>query len=269
MIRLRSPREFDYHARVSTLLVPTAEGVTLRFDVAGAASRLAAGLLDLTLLGAVYSILALGLMLATIFDPSGISNFVAGVLLGGAVLVAIAYHVVFHALWAGQTPGKRWLRIRVMSADGYPPSALALVLRGLVWPLDVFLFVPAPLGLIIIAATPKHQRLGDLAAGTLVVRMPREEAAPEPWPTLTWSALTTRTLPLAPGLAARLGARDLELLRELTMRTDLDPEERRKLFVDAARYYAERLELGPFDDARVVLRELYLFARETMKLHSA
>jgi hypothetical protein len=81
--------------------------------------------------------------------------------------------------------------------------------------------------------------------------------------------LKLRTLPLAPGLAARLSARDLELLRELVTRTDLEPEERRKLFVDAARYYTELLELGSFDDARIVLRELYLFARETMQAKSA
>ncbi len=269
MIPHRARNVVDYHACVTTLLVPTAEGVTLRFDVAGAASRLAAGLLDMVILVVAFALVALILLIAASFDPSGISNFAAGVLFGGTVLVAIAYHIVFHALWAGQTPGKRWVRIRVMSADGYPPSVLAVVLRALVWPIDVFLFVPASIGLIVIAATPRHQRLGDLAAGTLVVRVPREDAAGEPWPTQTWSLLKLRTLPLAPGLAARLSARDLELLRELVTRTDLEPEERRKLFVDAARHYTELLELGSFEDARIVLRELYLFARETMQAKSA
>jgi hypothetical protein len=156
-----------------------------------------------------------------------------------------------------------------MSADGYPPALFAIVLRALVWPLDVFLVVPAPLGLIVIAATPKHQRLGDLAAGTLVVRSPRDDGGREPWPRDTWSTLPHRTLALGPGLAARLDAGDVAFLRELIVRTDLAPEAQRKLFVDAARLYAERLELGSFEDARIVLREVYLFARETANARGA
>ena len=156
-----------------------------------------------------------------------------------------------------------------MSADGYPPSTLALLLRALVWPLDVFLSVPAPIGLILIAATPKHQRLGDLAAGTLVMRTPRNDAVIEPWPTESWSTLTLRTLPLTLGLSARLSSHDLEFLRRLLTRTDLDPEERRKLFIDTARHYSSLLDLGPFEDARIALKELYLFTRESARTKSA
>jgi hypothetical protein len=194
---------------------------------------------------------------------------VAGIFVGGVILVALGYQFLFHALRHGQTPGKSVLGIRVMSADGYPPSALALVLRTLVWPLDVLLFVPAPLGLIVIAATPKHQRLGDLAAGTLVVRAPRSEVMSEPWPDQSWSALPLRKLALTHGLAARLSAHDIELMRQVIVRGDLDPEERRKLFVDTARHYATVLELGSFEDAREVLKELYLFARENARTKAA
>jgi uncharacterized RDD family membrane protein YckC len=254
---------------MATLLVPTAEGVTLRFDVAGAGSRLSAGLIEMLLLGTGCSIVGLVLIAAMSFDTSGISRFVGGIFFGGVVLVVLGYHILFHLVWSGQTPGKRALGIRVMSADGYPPSALAIVLRAFVWPLDVLLLVPAPLGIILIAATPKHQRLGDLAAGTLVIRVPRKAADEEPSPRQSWSELPVRTLPLSTGLAARLDARDVEFLRRLLTRTDLDPEERRKLFVDAARHYAKVLDLGPFDDARVVLNEIYLFAREMLKTRAA
>jgi uncharacterized RDD family membrane protein YckC len=250
---------------MATLLVPTAEGVALRFEIAGAGSRLAAGIVDGVILGTAVSIVGLALMIAMSFDSSGISGFVGGIFFGGVLLTVLAYHILFHVLSAGQTPGKRWVGIRVMSADGYPPSTLAIVLRALVWPLDVLVPVPAPLGLILIAATPKHQRLGDLAAGTLVMRVARSESAAEPFPRELWSTLPVRTLSLTPGLAARLGAHDLEFLRRLLTRTDLEAEERRRLFVDTARQYSDRLELGPFEDARVVLNEIYLFGREMSK----
>jgi uncharacterized RDD family membrane protein YckC len=250
---------------VTTLLVDTSEGVRLRFELAGVGSRLAAGLLDMLILVTGYLVVGFALLLALSLDPSGLARFVAGIFLGGGLLLAILYHFLFHALRSGQTPGKSLLQIRVMSADGYPPSLLALALRALVWPLDVLLFVPAPIGLMLMAATEKHQRLGDLAAGTVVMRTPRDEAALEPWPNESWSSLPLRTLPLTTGLAARLSSGDVEFLRQLLTRTELDPEERRKLFVETARHYSALLDLGPFEDARVALRELYLFARETRK----
>ncbi len=254
---------------MSTLLVDTSEGVVLRHDIAGAGSRLAAGLADGVFLALGYLFVLLTTLLVSSFDLSGVSGFVAGLLIGGSVLVAIGYHVLFHWLWSGQTPGKRWVGLAVMSADGYPASPFQILLRGLVWPIDVLLTLPAPIGLYAIAVTEKHQRFGDLVAGTLVVRLPRELDGLEPWPNETWSALPARVLPLTPGMGARLDAQDLALLRALLTRTELDPDERRRLFVETARAYAQRLELGGFDDARIVLREVYLFAREMLAARAA
>jgi hypothetical protein len=183
--------------------------------------------------------------------------------LGGIAFLFIGYHLLFHRFADGQTPGKMLLSIRVVAIDGYPPTFLALLLRSLIWPIDVVLAFPLPIGLYVIAFSPRRQRLGDLVAGTVVVHARARRAPPEPWPKETWSELPERTLALSPLQLARIDARDVELLRQLVTRTALAPDERRKLFVDAANHYAERLELGPFQDARVVLRELYLFARES------
>jgi hypothetical protein len=89
-----------------------------------------------------------------------------------------------------------------------------------------------------------------------------DEAKEEPFPGESWSALTERTLPLMPGFAARLSAEDAAFLRELWTRDGLDPVPRRRQFIAAARHYCERLGVSEFHDARVVLKELYLFARE-------
>lgn len=246
---------------MTTLLVPTSEGVELRHEIAGAGSRFAAGILDGLILVGSYLALVIVVLVPLSFDPTRVSGFVLGLLAGGGLLAVLAYHALFHALRGGQTPGKRALGIRVLSVDGLPPTAMQVVLRALLWPVDVLLAVPAPLGLILVAATSKHQRLGDLVAGTLVVRAP-ERSGGEPFSGRTWSALAEKRLALSPGAAARLSPEDRAFLRDLIQRADLDPGRQRKLFVDAAKHYSERLGLGPFEDARRVIYELYLFARE-------
>src|SRR6185369_2742407 len=121
---------------VSVLIVPTSEGVDLRHEIAGAGSRFAAGLLDGLILLAGYLALFLAVLLPMQFDPTRVSGFVVGLLAGGWMLGVIGYHVGFHSLSGGQTPGKRALGIRVLSADGLPPRTMQLVLRALIWPVD-------------------------------------------------------------------------------------------------------------------------------------
>jgi uncharacterized RDD family membrane protein YckC len=252
------------------LAVETPEGVTLTQPIAGAGSRLAAGLLDmLWILSGYFTLVLIALAVGAALDVSGVSDFAAGLLIGGPVLVMILYHVGFHLAWNGQTPGKRALGIRVAGTDGYAASALQIVLRGLIWPFDVLIALPVPIGLLAIAATARNQRLGDLVAGTLVLREPPAEPVIEPWPGETWSGLAARQAGIAPGMAARLSAEDLDFLRALLTRTGLDPNERRRLFVAAARHYGEHLGLGPFEDARVVLREVYLLARESSRARAS
>jgi uncharacterized RDD family membrane protein YckC len=247
---------------MTTLLVETSEGVRLRMEVAGAGSRFAAGLLDALLLGLALTVTLIVLSLAAAFDPSSASTFLLGAIIGGTVLIVIAYHVLFHALSNGRTPGKSALGIRVVSADGRPASLFALVVRGLIQPIDVLLQVPVAIGLILIGATPRHQRLGDLVAGTIVIHEKQRDYVRDPYPNQTWSNLEVRTLPLTPGLEARLTPDDRAFLRALVTREGLEDDTRRRLFVEAARMFAAKLELGAFEDARVFLKELYLFVRE-------
>jgi len=247
---------------MTQLVTITSEGVTLRQEIADAGARLAAGLVDLVVIALLLLLLIFGASILSIYDPTGASGFIAGLVVGGIVLVVLGYHVLFHQFAHGQTPGKMLLAIRVVANDGYPPSFLALVLRALVWPIDVFPLLILPIGVFAIAFTPRRQRLGDVVAGTVVVHVKDPRPPVEPWPKETWSGLQERTLALSPLVLARLDARDVEFLRQLLTRTTLEADQRRRLFIEAARHYSERLELGPFLDARVVLRELYLFARE-------
>ena len=247
---------------MTTLLVATSEGVPLRLDLAGMGSRLLASLLDFSILAIGYLAVLIAVMLPVQFDPSGVSGFVVGLLVGGGVLVVLGYHAVFHALFRGQTPGKRVLGIQVASTDGQPATLIQFVLRALLMPIDGMVMIPIPLGLVAMAATTRHQRLGDLVAGTLLVRVRSARAPREPYAGESWTSLQPKSLALTPGAAAHLAPEDREVLRELLTRVEITDRARRTLFVDAARAYSERLGLGAFEDAREVIRELYLYARE-------
>lgn len=248
-----------------TLEVRTPEGVDLHLSLAGAGSRTAAGLIDLAILLTVFLSLFVAFLVVAQLDPTGATDFALGLLFGGGVLAMVVYQAVLPVFLGGRTPGKAVLDLRVVTAHGDPAGPLAHVLRGLVWLIDFFLMFPLPLGVVLIASTPRRQRLGDLVASTIVVHESAHRAPPEPWPNLVWSSLVQRTVPLVPALAARLTHEDLEFLRALLTRDGMHEAERRRLYVDTARHYAARLDLGAFDDARDFLQELYLFARETLR----
>jgi uncharacterized RDD family membrane protein YckC len=249
-------------------LVETPEGVALRYELAGAGTRAAAALVDLALFATVWSLLSLGVLLVSMGDATGLSQFMLGVLIGGALLLPAAYQIGWACAWSGQTVGKRLLGIRVYDVHGGAASPVQHVLRGLFFPFEaIVLAAPVPVALILISATRRSQRLGDLVAGTVVLYEPRPYASAEPYARERWSALPARRLALVPAHADRLDAADQRLLRELLARADLDPWAARRLQADAARYCLEKLGLADAAQLsdlapRDVLRELYLFLRE-------
>jgi uncharacterized RDD family membrane protein YckC len=247
------------------LEVATPEGVLLRRTLAGAGSRFCAAAFDGTLLALALVAVVLAAAIAAEIDPTGVSGFVYGMIAGAGVLLLIGYVLGFALLWNGQTPGKRLLGLRVVSADGWPASPWQHLMRSLILPLDALLPVPVPfglLGLVLVASTERRQRLGDLVAGTVVLRDGARPAAPEPFAGQRWSQLPQRKLALTAGLAARLDEADREFLRELLTRRGLDPDQRRRLIVAAARDFARRLELQGMPAPEVALKEIYLYLRE-------
>jgi uncharacterized RDD family membrane protein YckC len=247
---------------VTTLVVETTEGVEIRLDLAGAGSRYAAGLLDGIILAIGSMLLFFALAMIGSADASGFSGFLIGIFLGGMFFLVIGYHVAFHVFDKGCTPGKRMLGIRVVATDGRPATPFQILVRALIQPIDILFAVPVSIGLILIAATPRSQRLGDLAAGTMVVRAVVHPYVPDPFPGETWTTLPFKSLPLTPGLVAKLSPDDRAYLRALVTRQGLIGDARRDLFVKSAHAMSEKLGLGPFTDARDVLKELYLYLRE-------
>lgn len=153
--------------------VVTPENIRFHFRLAGPASRTFAFLLDSLLKAAVALI---GWRLLSFWGAFG-----WGFYLVALFLVEWAYFILFEILWNGQSPGKRMLHLRVIGENGAPLTWQQSVLRNLLRPADQLPLLYA-VGGIVMLFTKRFQRLGDLAAGTIVVvedtvRMP---VAPPP-----------------------------------------------------------------------------------------
>lgn len=193
--------------------IPTPESVTLEFPIATAGSRFVALLVDSVLV----FLAAFGLMLLTVVLVATHWGRAASVWLrAGEIallfLVFWGYFSFFEIAWRGQTPGKRLTRLRVLAADGRPATISQTLIRNFVRVVDAFPGVYA-LGALCMLLNRRAQRLGDLAAGTIVVH----ESAP-PLPPLA-AAAPPDAIPAAQPLTAE----DLDLIATFLQRRDSLP----------------------------------------------
>ena len=144
----------------------TPERVDLTVDLAGVGSRTLAFLIDWVLLLAVT---LFALLFVSLIAP------VAGTFAVVLILVLLFvlwwfYFALFEMAWDGQTPGKRLLGLRVRKVGGYPIGWPEALIRNFLRVLIDLFMLSIPIGLPVMIATRRSQRLGDLAAGTVVVR---------------------------------------------------------------------------------------------------
>lgn len=149
--------------------VETPEGIDLLLRPAGLVPRALAFTVDLALRAAILLALFLGFGLLGKFG-SGLSALLL-------FLVQWWYMVLFEVLNQGRTPGKQWLGLRVVHDDGTPVGWAASLTRNLLRFVDMLPFGYF-LGALSCLAHPAFKRLGDLAAGTLVVYVERPGRRP-------------------------------------------------------------------------------------------
>jgi len=157
--------------------------VPLHFALASIGNRFLACAIDHTI-----QVLALGLIVivsVTLMNFSFIEQvissapkWVLAVMLILLFLVFAGYFTFFEWIWSGQTPGKRWLKLRVIREDGRPITFWEASVRNLLRALDMFPVGSYSIGLIAVFASTRDQRIGDMVGGTVVVRE-RETEAPE------------------------------------------------------------------------------------------
>ncbi len=156
--------------------IDTPENITFGYAVAGIGSRFIGALID-TLLIIILLLLVNFVLFAAIAAadglPLGMAEWAEGVIVALYALLNFAiiwgYYLIFELIWRGQTPGKRGAGTRVIAIGGGPATFLEVAIRNLVRIVDFMPFGYA-VGLVTMLLNRQARRLGDFAAGTLVVK---------------------------------------------------------------------------------------------------
>ena len=147
--------------------VVTPEAVVLDFETAGLASRLLSGLIDV--------VIQFALLLVVIMGAAGASELVAGSGVAEASVYLMVFVVLFgypaalETLWRGRTVGKAAMGLRVVTVNGLPVRFRHAAIRSMLGLIDKWLAGGA-IGVIVVLLTRRNQRVGDVVAGTIVLR---------------------------------------------------------------------------------------------------
>jgi uncharacterized RDD family membrane protein YckC len=219
--------------------VRSAEQVALHFPIAGPGTRVLAYAADAVVLGIIQIAAIVILLLTTplaqtlsdllqpfIDEARGggradhavvtLGMLVIALLIVGQLIVEWAYFMISERLTGGRSIGKRLVGLRVIGQDGLPLPARASLVRNLLRAVDV---LPGSyvVGLVAIVASPKCQRLGDLAAGTIVVRSDRGTPLEMPIET----AVAGDAFRFSHRQIAALGLLERQLLRQTLRRLEV------------------------------------------------
>jgi len=243
-------------SQLDTISVKTSDNVTLGYSVAGLGSRLVAQILDnlIALPVTLVAILLYGAV-ASVFvtsaEGTGFADAGAGFFAG---FVYFGYFFVAEVVTGGKTPGKSAMGLRVIRVDGSAADFGALAVRNVLRIVDVGAVL---IGIVIMFFQPQTRRLGDLGAGTIVVRdraMVSLAAAVAPPPVIL---RTPDAGPPIDGLD-RVGGFERDALRVFLSRPGLSPKLRADLAADIAKRLLDRLGLPPGAPERLWPPELFI-----------
>ena len=227
--------------KINSLKIKTPEGVSFSLLLAGPVTRFMAWLIDQACIGVVSRLVGAVLQLLGLISQ----DLATAASILAYFLISLGYGIALEWGWRGQTVGKKLLRLRVMDSQGLGLAFSQIVVRNLLRVVDALpvLYMVGGLACLI---SRRAQRLGDLAANTIVVWQPE---TPEPdldqllaekynsfheYPHLE-ARLRHRTAPREAGLA----------LRALLRRDDLEPGSRVELFRDMAAHFRDMVEFPP------------------------
>lgn len=216
--------------------IVTPEAVVLDVETAGVASRVFSGIIDFAIQIAMLWAGVLVLAIIGASDPSSLNTATAVLV----ALVLMGYPVISETLMRGRTVGKRAMGLRAVTIEGAPirfRHALLRMMGGLV---DRYLPPIGVTGTLFVLGTSRHQRVGDLIAGTIVIRDPDRTLLPP----AVW-------FPVPPGMEAfaatinptAMTDEHYTVVRSFLMRNrELSPDARYSLASDLARRMAAVLQ---------------------------
>jgi len=186
---------------MQTVTVRTTQNVFIEYPVASLGDRILAYFID-TLVIVAYVILSIMVLVSA--EIASIA-----MIIGLLLIPSFLYHLVFEIFMDGQSPGKRQMNIKVVRLDGTPATIGNYIIRWLLRLIEIDLLSGA-VAVMVIAVNGKGQRVGDIAAGTTVVRLTkqREVSAAEVF-TTTDEGYTPVFLQVT-----MLNDRDIELIQQ-------------------------------------------------------
>lgn len=224
-----------------TLQIQTPEGVVFNLTVAGLFTRFLAWTVDGAVISAASSFISIGTQFLALLSP----DFANALFIILYAIISVGYGIFTEWNWRGQSLGKRLLRLRVIDASGLKLQLSQIIIRNLLRPVDLlpacYLF-----GGIFSFCSQRGQRLGDLAAGTVVISIPdtfmiNTQSIKEPkynsfrdYPHLE-SRLRQRVKPVEAAIA----------LDAVLRRDEISPEARVELFRQIAAHFRA---LVPFEE---------------------
>jgi uncharacterized RDD family membrane protein YckC len=279
------PRSF-----ADQLNIDTPEQVELHFSVAGIGSRFIAVLLDHLIVLAALILEVLILVWIGASAPRSAATAVTDTAAKWAAAILIflnaciiwGYFALFEAFWRGQTPGKRVMKLRVIKDSGRQITLFEALTRNLIRFID---YLPGLylVGVITMLCNKRHQRLGDLAAGTIVIHERTEEQPlltgsgtglfPQPQP-LPYEPLRTHVPPSNAGFPAdaiaRLGPEDLAVIEAFFARAlDLPLETRAQIAHRIAAQMATKMGVpAPEGNPERMLEAIAYAMRGTARLRT-
>lgn len=233
-----------------SLLSP--EKLYLNLDLAGVGSRFAACFIDGIFQGLLMVVFVFGIFLLNITGiiTLGIEDYSAWWL---ALMIAIlllilfaifnGYFIFFETIWNGQTPGKRFIKIRVVQENGSSVTFLKVFIRNIIRIIDSLPSAYA-IGIISVMISKKNQRLGDMAAGTIVIRENVEDAPAAinfQYIETTWSGVARLHI-------HKISESEFAVLKKYLLRREtLKPEETQAMDQKLSLFFIQKLELSPED----------------------
>jgi len=223
--------------KLNELVIQTPEGVSFSILLASPVIRFMAWLIDLFCILLLMKAVGMAAKFIMILGPDAVQVFQ---IISGFV-ISIGYAIALEWYWRGQTIGKRLFRLRVMDEEGLKLNFSQVVMRNL---LRLFDMLPAIylVGGVAAAISRKGQRLGDIAAGTVVVRNPKIPR-PDLEQVLSGKFNSLRSYPhLAARLRQRINPEEANLgLQALLRRDGMEDAQRRLLFEEIADFYREKV----------------------------
>jgi uncharacterized RDD family membrane protein YckC len=252
---------------VDKLTIETPEQTLLEFPLAGIGSRFLAIALDTLLQVGAYIVLWLIAALLSIegFLPTVGKQWGVAIVIFLAFLVQFGYYTTFESVWNGQTPGKRWTHLRVIQDSGRPISPYDAILRNLLRIVDSLPTLYA-VGIVTILLSRENKRVGDYAAGTVVIHEKPLLGVGSIWSVAAVPAQATPAI-----RAVSMTVDELRLVETFfERRASLDPDVRRSMARQIAQRLGERMKVAgeTRPDAEKFLEALAEQWRSSARFHS-